>query len=139
MGSRSWEECALDFYYGGFYRALKRFRAYAVIGWAIAFVGVTGLFFGWDFARRGGWMEFTLCAGAVLAGIAVVQAGVAGLSAYVRVPWHWPASADGVPEHLRALRDVMETVDRGGWREAAGALESLQKIGRAAGLAPPGG
>jgi hypothetical protein len=138
MDNRTWEESALDFYYTGFYRVLKRFRAFAVLGWGIALAGGICFFFGWDAARSRTWPDLLLCAGAIVAGVTVVQAGIAGLYGYVRVRWYWPDSLEGVPEHLRALKEVMNSVDRGGWREAAGALETLETIGHAAGLPPPG-
>jgi hypothetical protein len=138
MDSRSWETDALDFYYHGLYGALKRFRAFALLGWGVVVASAAVLYLGRDLVRPASWFVPLLCAGAAASGIALVQAGIAGLTAYVRIPWPWPED-DGSPrEHLRALKEVMEAVDRGGWREASTALDALEKIGRDAGLPPPG-
>lgn len=138
MDSRPWEASALDFYYHGFSGALKRFRVFALLGWGVVIAAAAALYFGRDLVRPEGWFIPLLCAGAAAAGIALVQAGIAGLTAYVRVPWPWPVDESSPPEYLRALREVMDAVDRGGWREAAAALEALERIGREAGLSPPG-
>jgi hypothetical protein len=132
------ENDALEFYYYGFYAALRRFRAVAVVGWLVALLGFVAFFFAWDIVRPGGWFNLFLCCGTVVSGIAVVQIAVSALNAYVRIPFSYGEDREnGAAEVVDALRLIMREVEEGGWREAQVAIRGLLKVGERFGLPHP--
>ncbi len=79
-------DAALEFFYSGFYRALRRYRRAAVTGWAIVAAGFVGILLGWDFAKPPGLYQLGLCLGAIAAGLVLIQGNIEALSSYVRIP-----------------------------------------------------
>jgi hypothetical protein len=132
------EHDALEFYYYGFYAALRRFRAFAVVGWLVALLGFAAFFFAWDLVRPWGWFSLLLCCANVVSGIAVVQIAVGALDAYVRIPCSYDGSREnGAAGVVEELRSIMKEVEEGGWREAQVAIRGLLLVGERFGLPHP--
>ncbi len=139
MSDPAVRDAALQFYYSGFYQALRRYRRAAVIGWAVVAAGSVGILLGWDFAKPPGLYHLGLCLGAIAAGLVLIQGNIAALSLYVRIPFPLPPAGEeeepwqGAAEELRGL---MKDVDDGGWQEAFAALDRLERMGDRYGLPP---
>jgi hypothetical protein len=132
------DEAALDFYYYGFYAALKRFRTVAGVGWLVTGAGAGAFVVRWQVAHFPGWFDIVVCCGCIVAGITVVQTAVAALTAYVRVPFPLPAPTEG-PEGdvIVRLKGLMMEVGDGGWREAGEAIRRVRELGEGSGLPSP--
>jgi hypothetical protein len=132
------DEAALEFYYYGFYAALKRFRSVAGAGCLVTGAGAGAFMVRWQLARFPGWLDIVVCLGCVVAGIAVVQTAVAALTAYVRVPFPLPVTPAGEQEEIFGrLRELMQDVEDGGWREAREAIRRVRELGEQHGLPSP--
>jgi hypothetical protein len=136
------QDPALEFFYFGFYRALRRFRTMAIAGWCVVAAGSAGCALRWETVWRGDLITGALCALLAAAGILLVQQSVSELSAYVRIPFPRPSGTTGV-EGERAvigeLERLLEDVESGGWREAVWALAELRTLGARYGLPGPDG
>lgn len=132
------DEAVLEFYYYGFYSALKRFRSVVAVGWLITGAGAGAFVVRWRIAHFPGWFDLVVSLGCIVAGIAVVQTAVAALTAYVRVQFPRPESpAAEQDEIVTRLSDLMKDVEDGGWREAREAIHSLRELGNSYGLPSP--
>jgi hypothetical protein len=133
---------ALEYFYFGFYRALRRFRAATVAGWCVAGAGFAALALRWEPVWSGDLTGGILCGLLIVAGISLVQQGVTELSYYVQIPFPHPPATDGAEGNSRAVAElagVMEDVEEGGWQDAVRALTSLRAFGEQYGLAEPDG
>jgi len=134
---------ALEYFYFGFFRALRRFRAVTVAGWCVAGAGFAAVALRWDPVWSGDLAGGVLCGLLVVAGILLVQQGVSELSWYTRIPFpRPPAEGDdgGKPEGaLAELSDIMDGVDDGGWQDAVQALAALRRVGEHYDLPEPDG
>jgi hypothetical protein len=139
MSDAAVRDAALQFFYSGFFQALRRYRRAAVAGWTIVAAGSVGVVLGWDFAEPPGLYHLGLCLGAIVAGLALIQGNIAALSSYVRIPFPLPTAREdaepwqGAVDELRAL---MKDVDDGGWQEAFAALNRISRMGERYGLPP---
>ncbi len=132
-------DAALEFFYSGFYRALRRYRRAAVTGWAIVAAGFVGILLGWDFAKPPGLYQLGLCLGAIAAGLVLIQGNIEALSSYVRIPFPVPPAgeeAEALQGAVDELRGLMKDVDDGGWQEAFAALDRLRLMGERYGFPP---
>ncbi|HUI11244.1 MAG TPA: hypothetical protein VL221_13015 [Bacteroidota bacterium] len=127
----------LEFFYFGFHRTLVRFRRLTVQGWGAAALGVVGLAFAWG--RGEGLIAFAVAAGALVAGLALVQQAVAALDQYVRIPYPRPGPG-AAPETLAAAVEesarLMGEIERGGWQDAFAAIAVLETMAVRFGLPP---
>ncbi len=134
---------ALEYFYFGFYRALRRFRTTTLAGWCITGAGVAAIAFRWDPVWRGDLAGGLLCGLLVVAGIFLVQQGVSELSGYTKIPFpHPPAGgeeSEWLPGAVAEISVVMEKVEEGGWQEALQALSALRGIGERYSLPEPDG
>jgi hypothetical protein len=132
------DERVLEFYYYGFYSALKRFRGVVAVGWFVTCAGAGAFVVRFEAVRSAGLFDIIVCLGCVVAGIAVVQTAVAALTAYVRVPFPVPEPSTGEQEEIVGrLRDLMKNVEDGGWREAREAIHAVRELGVRYGLPFP--
>lgn len=139
MSDTAVRDAALQFYYYGFYQALRRYRRAAVIGWAIVAAGFLGVLLGWDFAKPPGLYHLGLCLGAIAAGLTLIQGTIAALSLYVRIPFPLPPvgeEAEAWQGAVDELRSLMKDVDDGGWQEAFAALHRLERMAERYDLPP---
>jgi hypothetical protein len=130
---------ALQFYYFGFYEALRRYRRAALIGWAIISAGFVGILLGWDFAAPPGLYHLSLCLGAIGAALALIPGNIASLSLYVRIPFPvHPAGGEAEPWQgaVDELQGLMKVVEDGGWQEAFDVLNRLERMGERYDLPP---
>ncbi len=134
---------ALDYFYFGFHRALRRFRATTVAGWCVAGAGVAAVALRWDPLWRGDLAGGILCGVLVVAGILLVQQGVTELSWYIHVPFPRPPAGEeetaNTQSAVEELSRIMEDVEDGGWQDALQALADLRGIGERYGLPEPDG
>jgi hypothetical protein len=131
----------IEFYYHGFYRALRRYRMATIAGWVVVFTGVAGIPLGWNSGSLHGGLDILLCAVTIVAGLLVVSEAVSFLGTYVAVPFPAPPAAEGAgPEGglIAEIRLIMKDVDGGGWQEAYAAIGMLERLGGRCGLPPPG-
>ncbi len=134
---------ALEFYYFGFYRALRRFRATTVAGWCITAAGVAAVALRWEPVWSGDLAGGLLSALLVAAGILLVQQGVGELSSYTHIRFP-PMSAGNEEERntqsaVSELSTIMEGVEEGGWQDALQALGTLRGVGERYHLPQPDG
>ena len=130
-----------EFYYHGFYRALRRYRMATITGWIIVFAGIAGIPLGWNTGSMHGALDMVLCGGTIIAGLLAVSEAVSFLGAYVAVPFPALHAAEGAgPEEglVAEIRVIMKDVDRGGWQEAYAAIGMLERLGVRYGLPSPG-
>ncbi len=134
---------ALEFYYFGFYRVLRRFRVTTVAGWCVAAAGVAAIMLRWEPVWSGDLAGGLLCALLVAAGVLLVQQGVSELTSYTSIPF--PVTPDGNDEqvHMQSavseLSGIMEGVEEGGWQDALQALAALGGVGERYHLPKPDG
>lgn len=119
-------DAELQYFYSGFYRALKRYRSTSLLGWTMVFLGCASFPLRWNLGNTIGAVEVVLSALTVLAGLALVWQNISALEQYLRVPF--PASPD--EPIIAELKDVMHEVDQGGWQEAYAAIRRLIEIQR---------
>ena len=132
-------EAELAYYYHGFLSALRRYRSLAVIGWVVAAAGFLSLILGWRTETSHGLLDIALSVLTLTAGVGIVQAGVASLDAYVRVPVRELQGKRGEvpPPPVVKILELMAEVAAGGWQEAFAALRQLRAIGKASGFSEP--
>jgi hypothetical protein len=133
---------ALEYFYFGFYRALRRFREATVAGWCIAGAGVALFALRWEPVWSGDLAGGLLCALLIVAGILLVQQSVAGLTCYAHIPFPLPSAVDddeGSSRAVAELAGVVKDVEEGGWQDAMHALAVLRSIGERYGLPEPDG
>jgi len=133
---------ALEYFYFGFYRALRRFRAATVAGWCVTGAGVAALALRWDPVWRGDLTGGLLCGLLICAGIFLVQQSVTDLWHYAQIPFPRPPANGEAQEHGRAVAElaaVMNDVEAGGWQDAMRALSALRAVGERFGLPQPDG
>lgn len=134
---------ALEYFYFGFFRALRRFRAVTVAGWCVAGAGFAAVALRWEPVWSGDLAGGLLCGLLVVAGIALVQQGVSELSWYTRVPFPRPPAVGegggGLEGALADLSEIMDSVDEGGWQDAVQALAALRRVGEQYDLPEPDG
>lgn len=134
---------ALEFYYFGFYRALRRFRVTTVAGWCVATAGVAAIVLRWEPVWSGDLAGGLLCALLVAAGVLLVQQGVSELTWYTHIPF--PVTTPGNDEevHMQGavaeLSGIMEGVKEGGWQDALQALAALRGVAERYHLPQPDG
>jgi hypothetical protein len=131
----------LEFYYHGFFRILRRYRAATVTGWIIVFAGVAGIPLGWKSGSTHGLLDLLLCAGTIVGGLVLVSEAVSFLGAYTAVPFPSSGEAEDAlqgDDLLVEIRRLMKDVEAGGWQEAYAAIGVLQRLGVRHGLPPPG-
>jgi hypothetical protein len=141
MPDESVRDPALDYFYFGFYRALRRFRASTVTGWCVTGAGIAALALRWDSVWRGDLTGGILCGLLIGAGILLVQQGVTELSQYTEIPFphpRVPGGSDAEGRTVTELAGLMEEVGKGGWQEAVHALATLRAVGEQFGLPDPG-
>ena len=135
MSETSQENAALQFYYFGLYRALKRYRVSIILGWTIVCVGCASIPLGWRFFGFQGIVDISLSCCTVLAGIALVQLGVSSLDVYIRIPFPREDHAGTLPRTaMDEITRVMEDIERGGWHEAHSAMNKLKGMEATHGL-----
>ncbi len=136
-------DSALEFFYFGFYRALRRFRATTVAGWCIAGAGAAAFILRWDPVWRGDLTGGLLCGLLVFAGILLVQQGVSELTWYTHIPFPFPPAVNEengrTGSAVAELSGIMKEVDEGGWQDALQALAALHRIGERYDLPEPDG
>ena len=129
----------LKYYYTGLYRVLRRFRFMTLLGWMVVLVGVAGIPLGWEFGRWHGLIDLLLCAGTIIAGLALVQQSVVSLDVYTKVPFRPSPIGDEGGSDSRAIGEIVQLlkeIEEGGWQEAYAAIRKLRDIGAAYGLPP---
>lgn len=122
-------DAELQYFYVGFYNALKRYRSTSLLGWAIVFLGCLSVPLGWEVGRRLALVEMLLTVLTILAGLVVVWQNISALEQYLRVPF--PTATDSTVEPSLAIseiKSVMKEVDEGGWQEAYAAIRRLNEI-----------
>ena len=130
MSDFSLSEPELEYYYFGFNRILKRFRAITLLGWIIVLIGAVSLPLGWRFGQPHGLIDVALSIATTLAGVLVVQQGVAALGSYIGIPFHERGGSKEEPHPgLGEIRLLMKEIDEGGWWEANGGIQKLKEIG----------
>lgn len=140
MLERSAQDAAREFYYFGFFRALRRFRTFTIIGWMLAASGVAALVLRWAPFWAGDLAAMMLCALLIISGIIVVHVSVAALTEYLHVPFPPPVLEEGNTELAHAVGEIaplMKEVDEGGWQDAFRVLHGLRSIGARYGFPPP--
>jgi hypothetical protein len=140
MLEQSARDPALDFFYFGFFQALRRFRFFTMTGWLLAGAGVGAIALRWGPVWSGDPVSIVLCGLLFTGGIVIVQASIAALGSYVRIPFPPPPPGSADMEHLQAVEEILpllKEVDEGGWQEAFRAMVSLREIGSRHGLPPP--
>jgi hypothetical protein len=133
---------ALEYFYFGFYRALRRFRAATLLGWCVAGAGIAALALRWDPVWSGDLVGGILCGLLIVAGISLVQQSVTELSYYAQIPFPHPPATDGdegISLAVAELAGIMEDVEEGGWQDAIRALTALRAVGEQHGLPEPDG
>jgi len=120
----------LQYYYFGFYKALKRYRSASLIGWSIVLVAIISVPFGWNLGRSTGYIEVVLTILTIFAGLALVWHAISSLEEYVRIPFSRSApdsqiTGQSLPDEIRTL---MKEVDDGGWQEAYAAIGKLHEL-----------
>ena len=124
-------ESELQYYYHGFYRVLKRYRATSILGWLIVFAGVVSVPFGWKLGRTTGFIEVVLTLLTILAGLTVVWQNISALDEYIHVPFPLSTQAEMNEQQtavLSEIRNLMKEVDDGGWQEAYAAIGKLKEM-----------
>jgi hypothetical protein len=116
-----------QFYIHGFRLVLRRFLRQTAIGWAVTALGALCLLSFWRSPLPHGGFDLLLAAGAVVAGLAVVQANLAALQSYVTVPFP-DVPGRTPPAEVLQLREWMNEVAGGGWRDAYAALQQLERF-----------
>lgn len=132
-------DAELRYYYHGFAEQLRRTRVLVLLGWSAVALSAAAVYLGWQWGRLHGLLDTLLAALAAAAGLGLVSQGVAALTAYVAVPYERPDDGTPPPPALTEIVELMRGVDRGGWREAASAVASLEEIAERHGLPPPPG
>lgn len=130
-------EAELQFYYFGFYRALKRYRTVTLIGWSVVLTGCASVPLGWNIGRPGGLIELALSGFTILAGLALVWQSVTSLDEYVKIPYPSRQSGNGngeTPAMMGEIIEIMRDVADGGWQEAYAGLRKLKELGTKHGL-----
>jgi hypothetical protein len=123
-------DAELQYFYSGFYRALKRYRSTSLLGWTIVLLGCLVVLLRWNLERTFGPLDTALAALTVFAGLAVVWQNISALEQYLRVPFP-VATEDPV---LAEIKSLMHEVDEGGWQEAYAAIGQLTAMQRKYGL-----
>jgi hypothetical protein len=123
-------EHELQYYYFGFYRALKRYRSASLLGWSIVFLAMISVPFGWNLGRTAVFIEVVLTLLTILAGLALVWHTISALEEYVRIPF---AQSETRPDAalsplLKEIQSLMKEVDDGGWQEAYAAIGTLKAM-----------
>ncbi len=134
---------ALEFYYFGFFRVLRRFRVTTVGGWCVAAAGVAAIALRWEPVWSGDLAGGLLCAVLVAAGVLLVQQGVSELTSYTSIPFPVvPAGNEdqaGMQSAVSELSGIMERVEEGGWQDALQALAALRGVAERYHLPQPDG
>ena len=126
----SLSEPELEYYYFGFSRILKSFRTITLLGWGIVLIGAVSLPLGWRFGQPHGLIDVALSIATTLAGVLVVQQGVAALASYINIPFDdRPGSGEDRHPAVKEIRALMKEIDDGGWWEANGGIQGLKEIG----------
>jgi len=121
-------DAELQYFYVGFYNALRRYRSTSLLGWTIVLLGCLSIPFGWNVGRQLGVVEVSLTGLTILAGLALVWQNISALEQYLRVPFPTATdSADASPV-IGEIKDLMKEVDNGGWQEAYAAIGRLSEI-----------
>jgi hypothetical protein len=124
-------DAELQYYYLGFYRALKRYRTTSLLGWSIVFLGCLSIPFGWNLGRSTGFIEVVLTALTVIAGLTVVWQNISALDEYIRTPF--PSLVNGEAsvraEIISEIKGLMHEIDKGGWQDAYAAIAKLIELG----------
>jgi hypothetical protein len=132
------QDPALEFFYFGFYRALRRFRAATIAGWCVAAAGIAVCALRWDAVWRGDLATAGLCGLLIVAGVLLVQQSVTELSLYVRIPFPRPSEPEpGAGGAIGELALLLADVDGGGWQEAVRALAEVRTLGARYSLPAP--
>lgn len=122
-------DAELQYFYVGFYNALKRYRSTSLLGWTIVLLGCVSIPLGWNWGRRDGIVDVSLTVMTILAGLVVVWQNITALEQYIRVPFPTGLETNPeVPSPISEIRNVMKEVDDGGWQEAYAALGRLREI-----------
>ncbi len=119
----------IQYFYTGFYKALKRYRSTSLLGWTIVLLGCLSVPVGWNLGRKLGLIEVLLTVLTVLAGLTVVWQNISALEQYIRVPFPTDVEATDEPSSaISEIQDLMKEVDEGGWQEAYAAIRRLNEI-----------
>ena len=130
-------EAELRFYYYGLYALLRRYRTITILGWIVVLLGLASFPLSWRLGTPHGLLDTLLSGGTVVAGLALVQLAVGGLTAYLQVPFdERPGALPDVHPAIRSIREIMRDIDDGGWQEAYGAIRKLEGLRDEYGLPP---
>jgi hypothetical protein len=130
-------EAELGFYYFGLYTVLRRYRVMTILGWSIVLLGFASVPLSWRLGTPHGLMDTMLSVGTMVAGLAVVQQGVASLGSYLRVPFSKRQETVTAPHPaIQYIEELMREIDEGGWQEAYSAITKLEHLHDTYGLPP---
>jgi hypothetical protein len=130
------QDPALQFFYFGFYDALRRFRRLTISGWLVAAAGVAAVVLRWGPFWSGDLAALSLCGLLLASGLLLVHTSVSGLSAYVRVPFPAPERTEHAPA-IAEILPLLKAVEEGGWQDALNAQKAVRGIGERYRLPPP--
>ena len=126
-------DAELRYYYLGFHKALKRYRAITIIGWIVVVIGCVSFPVGWSVGRPGGLIEIALSCATVVAGLGLVSQSISSLDAYIRITL--PFAQNGEQHSvIHEVVEIMKDVDEGGWQEAYAAIMKIEELGTRLGL-----
>jgi hypothetical protein len=120
-------DAELQYFYFGFYKALKRYRLTSIAGWSVVLLGCLSVPFGWNLGRATGVTEVFLTLLTVFAGLTVVWQNIAALEQYVRIPFPDSSETQALSV-VQDIRDLMKEVDEGGWQDAYDAIGKLKEM-----------
>jgi len=130
-------EAELGYYYFGLYAVLRRYRVMTILGWTIVFLGLASFPLSWHLGTPRGLIDTLLSLGTAVAGLAVVQQGVASLTSYLHVPFSNRPGAPPAPHPaIGYIEEMMRDMDEGGWQEAYAAIAKLEHMHESYGLPP---
>jgi hypothetical protein len=121
----------LQFYYYGFYAALKRYRIATVLGWIIVLAGTASVPLACESGMPHGLMDIVLSAGTIAAGLGLVSQSISSLQSYVNVSFPRTNREGKENEASAAVQEIvrlMKDVDEGGWQEASAAMRRLKEL-----------
>ena len=120
-------DAELRYYYLGFHKALKRYRAITIIGWIVVVIGCVSFPVGWSVGRPGGLIEIALSCATVVAGLGLVSQSISSLDAYIRIVLPFAPNGEQHPV-IHEVVEIMKDVDDGGWQEAYVAIKKMEEL-----------
>jgi|WetSurMetagenome_2_1015567.scaffolds.fasta_scaffold95704_1 hypothetical protein len=121
----------MEFHFHGFLRALRRYRAYVIAGWAITLGGAFGFAGAIHGVDRGDLFIVGLPVVTMAAGILIVHLSIVFLETYVSTPFPVPDPVnidESIREPIAACKAIMVDVAGGGWKEAFDAVRKLEAM-----------